>query len=733
MPASVSTEAAKPRRARKKGDTAFWRRELKGMVAIVLALFGLIALAVFNPEVAPSDQQSVVGPVGVWLGWAFFRAFGYAGFLFPLLLGVWGLSAFLKPLVGRGWVPIAGLAVLLIGAAGLLQQTSDTFAASGVTRGGVVAAGGFIGWGVTTGLHTAIGNVGAWLLLIAAVPAGVLLVTQASYAAVMRLMSLRVARMRRRRAGKPAASPKAAAVVAAAVADTEENAEEIEPPPLVVMEPRLPKGRLIEQGLAWQETFDFGKGGAESFQLPPVGLLKAPPASELKRTREELQENADTLRRKLADFEVDGRIVAVSPGPIITSYEFEPAAGVKVSQVVNLADDLALSLKAASVRIVGPIPGRGTVAVEVPNDQTATVYLREIFVSAEFAESKGKLPLALGKDVNGIPVVADLCAMPHLLVAGATGSGKSVGLSSMICSILYKATPADVRFLMIDPKRLELSVYEGIPHLLSPVVTDAKEAAARLRWIVGKMDERYKELQAKQVRNIEGYNKAVGADKRLPYWVVVIDELADLMMVSAGEVQGSLVRLAQIARAVGIHLIIATQRPSVDVVTGLIKANFPTRIAFQVASKVDSRTVLDGNGAEQLLGRGDMIYVPPGANKQMRVHGCWVADDEVKAICEFLRTQGTAVYEEVVLPAEGESGGDGEGGDRDDLYWDAVHLVIGQRQGSISFLQRRMRLGYPKAARFIDMMEQDRILGPGDGAKPREVLVGPEYLAKRGK
>jgi len=446
----------------------------------------------------------------------------------------------------------------------------------------------------------------------------------------------------------------------------------------------------------------------------------------------ELQDNAETIRRKLLDFEVEGRIVQVSPGPIITSYEFEPAAGVKISQVVNLGDDLALALKSASVRIVGPIPGRGTVAIEVPNDEAATVYLREIFVSAEFAESKGKLPLALGKDVTGTPVVSDLASMPHLLVAGATGSGKSVGLNSMICSILYKASPADVRFLLIDPKRLELSVYEGIPHLLAPVVTDAKEAAARLRWIVGKMDERYKTLQLKQVRNIEGYNKVVSPEEKLPYWVVVVDELADLMMVSAGEVQTSLVRLAQIARAVGIHLIIATQRPSVDVVTGLIKANFPTRIAFQVASKVDSRTVLDGNGAEQLLGRGDMIFVPPGANKQMRVHGAWVADDEVRGVCDFLRKQGTAVYEEVVLATEEEIAA-GADADRDDLYWDAVHLVIGQRQASISFLQRRMRLGYPKAARFVDMMEQDRVIGPGDGAKPREVLVGPEYLAKRGK
>jgi S-DNA-T family DNA segregation ATPase FtsK/SpoIIIE len=275
-------------------------------------------------------------------------------------------------------------------------------------------------------------------------------------------------------------------------------------------------------------------------------------------------------------------------------------------------------------------------------------------------------------------------------------------------------------------------MYEGIPHLLAPVVTDVKEASARLKWIVGKMDERYKMLQRRAARNIEGYNREVAPEERLPYWIVVVDELADLMMVSAGEVQNSLVRLAQIARAVGIHLIVATQRPSVDVVTGLIKANFPTRIAFQVASKVDSRTVLDANGAEQLLGRGDMIFVPPGAGRPMRVHGCWVADNEVKAICEFLRKQGTAVYEEVELPADtGEGGGDGE--DRDDVYWDAVSLVIAQRQASISFLQRRLALGYPKAARFIDMMEQDRIIGPGQGAKPREILVGAEYLSRRGK
>src|SRR5712664_1522116 len=632
--------------------------------------------------------------------------------------------------MAHGWQAGAGLAILLVSATGILARASDTLTEFRVHKGGVV------GWAVSEVLRLSIGTGGTWIILLALIPLGVLFVTRIPYSVLSRGLRARFGRLRRTEGKKgrsqAPASPGAPVIAAAPAAFAALEADV--PPRLVVKEPPKAKSSLSDKGLAWQETFDFGKGGAEAFKLPAVGLLTAPPASSLQRTREELETNAQTLKKKLHDFGVDGHIVQVSPGPVITSYEFEPASGVKVSQVVNLADDLALAMKVAAVRIIGPIPGRGTVAVEVPNPETTTVYLREILVSQEFVANKARLPLALGKDTTGNSVIADLAAMPHLLIAGSTGSGKSVGLNTMICSLLYKATPADVRFLLIDPKRLELGVYEQIPHLLAPVVTDAKEASARLKWIVGKMDARYKQLQAKAVRNIEGYNKEVPPEERLPYWVVVVDELADLMMVSAGEVQNSLIRLAQIARAVGIHLIVATQRPSVDVVTGLIKANFPTRIAFQVASKVDSRTVLDGNGAEQLLGRGDMIYVPPGANKQLRVHGTWVSDEEVKAVCEFLRTQGTAVYEEVVLPTEADGGEGGEsGGERDDLYWDAVHLVIGQHQGSISFLQRRMRLGYPKAARFIDMMEQDRILGPGDGAKPREVLVGPEYLAKRGR
>ena len=720
----------RPRGARKKKEAHRWLREAKAIGALVIAAFMLVALATYRGPGIGGYGPS--GPLGHWLAWALLQTFGYAAFLFPLLLALWAASTFVRPLTPRGWAPGIGLAIVLIAATALLTQSSSSLAEDDVL------AGGLVGWGLVEALRSTLGHAGAWLVTIAAVPVGLLFITQVSYGAISRVMATRLRKRRAAAAVTKLARGAGAAAAREAMPTTDgrpaedpARAETRFVPPAIV-EPAKAKG--ADKNLAWQETFAFGKEGAQSFQLPPVGLLQAPPPTAYARTREELQENAETLRKKLLDFDVEGRIVQVSPGPIITSYEFEPAAGVKVSQVVNLSDDLALSMKAASVRIVGPIPGRGTVAVEVPNEKAATVYLREIFVSAEFADSKSKLPLALGKDTTGAPVVGDLTAMPHLLVAGATGAGKSVGLNSMICSILYKATPADVRFLLIDPKRLELSVYEGIPHLLAPVVTDAKEAAARLRWIVGKMDERYKTLQMKQVRNIEGYNKAVPEEERLPYWVVVVDELADLMMVSAGEVQNSLVRLAQIARAVGIHLIVATQRPSVDVVTGLIKANFPTRIAFQVASKVDSRTILDGNGAEQLLGRGDMIYVPPGASRQMRVHGCWVGDDEVKAVCEFLRKQGTAVYEEVSLPGAETGGGEGgDDADRDQVYWDCVRLVIGQRAASISFLQRRMGLGYPKAARFIDMMEQDRIIGPGQGAKPREILVGPEYLEKSGR
>ena len=709
----------RPRAAKKSR----WQREANAILALALAGFLLTCLASYDPTLHQADQASPVGPVGVWLGWILFSLLGYAGYLFPAALLFYGVSGFVRPKSATGWPALVGVILLLISATGLLARASDTLQELRIHKGGLV------GSGVASLLSRSIGDVGTLLVLVTSIPLGLLLLTQVSYAALWRSSSARLKGWFKKK--KPAVREQAAQDEQLPLISQSELEALMSPPPPAIAEPK-PRSSLMERGLAWQETFDFGDGRERTFQLPPVGLLKAPPPSERKRTREELQANADILRRKLQDFEVEGRIVQVNPGPIITAYEFEPAPGIKVNQVVNLGDDLALAMKAAAVRVVGPIPGRGTVAIEVPNPEPSTVYLREVFVSQEFIEAKGKLTLALGKDAIGQPYVADLASMPHLLVAGSTGSGKSVGLNAMICSILYKATPAEVRFLMIDPKRLELGVYEGIPHLMAPVVTDAKEAAARLRWIVGKMDERYKLLAGKHVRNVEGYNREVPPEERLPYWVVIVDELADLMMVSAGDVENSLARLAQVARAVGIHLIIATQRPSVDVITGLIKANFPARIAFQVASKVDSRTILDQNGAEQLLGRGDMLFLPPGSSRPVRVHGSLVSEEEIHQVTDFLRSQGTAVYEEVELPTESEAEAEGDVA-LDDLYWDAVRLVISQRQGSISFLQRRMRLGYPKAARFIDMMEQDRILGPGDGAKPREVLVGPDYLMKRGK
>ncbi|HSF02878.1 MAG TPA: DNA translocase FtsK 4TM domain-containing protein [Solirubrobacterales bacterium] len=715
-------------KARAKGvskPTLRWVREARAVVALGLGAYVALSLLSYDPVLHWLDQEGSVGVVGLGIGWALFTAVGYAGYLVPAALAGWGIATFLRPVAAGGVATLVGVGLGLVALTGLLARLS------GPSDGVWLHRGGLAGRAVHALLGQTLGDLGGLLVLLTLAAVAGLCLTQASYAGLTREVAQRLARVFR---GRPRPATASARV-----------AEPAPPPPLpVVSEPpaaplpapaadERPKGKGGERKLSWQETFDFARAG-QTFQLPSLTLLKAPATTERRWSREELQQNADFLRKRLEDFGVTGRIVQVNPGPVITGYEFEPAPGVKVNQVVNLADDLALAMKAGAVRVFGPVPGRGTVAIEVPNAEPTTVYLREIFSSREFAESKAPLALALGKDAIGHPYVTDLAAMPHLLIAGATGAGKSAGLNVMICSILYKCPPAVVRFLMIDPKRLELGMYDGIPHLLAPVVTDAKEAAARLRWIVGRMDERYKLLAAKSVRNIEGYNREVPEAERLPYWVVIVDELADLMMVSAGEVETSLARLAQIARAVGIHLMVATQRPSVDVITGLIKANFPARIAFQASSKVDSRTILDQNGAEQLLGRGDMLFVPPSSSRPVRIHGAWVSEGEVREITGFLKKQGRAVFEEGLIkpiaeltPSEG-GGGEAE---RDDIYWRAVELVISQKQASISFVQRRLGLGYPKAARFIDLMEQDRIIGPGDGAKPRQILVGPEYLARR--
>jgi DNA segregation ATPase FtsK/SpoIIIE, S-DNA-T family len=428
-------------------------------------------------------------------------------------------------------------------------------------------------------------------------------------------------------------------------------------------------------------------------------------------------------------------VVEILPGPVITMYEYKPAPGVKISKVAGLSDDLALAFRAPSIRIVAPIPGKAAIGIEIPNEQREMVTLKEVFSSPAYWNSNDRLPIALGKDITGSPVVADLTKMPHLLVAGATGSGKSVSINTMIQSILFRIPPDLVRFLMVDPKRIELSVYHDIPHLLHPVVTEPKEATRALRWAVAEMERRYMLLSDRGVRNIEGYNRKVsreekptsenaadGANKILPYIIVVIDELADLMMTSSRDVEESITRLAQMARAAGIHIIIATQRPSVDVLTGIIKANFPTRISFQVSSKVDSRTILDAIGAEHLLGDGDMLFMPPGVGRITRIHGPYVSEEEIKRVADFLRGQRKPDYDETIL-SEVSRDEEVEEGDleMDEKYQQAIDVVVQTGQASISMLQRRLRVGYNRAARMIEVMEREGIVGPSDGVRARDV------------
>jgi S-DNA-T family DNA segregation ATPase FtsK/SpoIIIE len=425
---------------------------------------------------------------------------------------------------------------------------------------------------------------------------------------------------------------------------------------------------------------------------------------------------------------VEGEIVEILPGPVITMYEFKPAPGIKISKVAGLSDDLALALRAPSVRIVAPIPGKAAIGIEIPNNKRELVHLEEILTSAAYKGSPYRLTIALGKDITGLPFVTDLSKMPHLLVAGATGTGKSVSLNAMINSILFKCSPESVQFLMIDPKRIELSIYKDIPHLLHPVVTQPKEATRALRWAVREMERRYSALSDKGVRNIEAYNRKVIKEKQdeptLPYIILVIDELADLMMTSSREVEEAITRLAQMARAAGIHLIIATQRPSVDVLTGIIKANFPARISFQVSSRVDSRTILDSIGAENLLGEGDMLFLPPGVGRVTRIHGAYISEEEVRKVTDFLRGQMKPNYNPAMMEdvaRDEEAGGDEEDIELDEKYEKAVDMVIQTGQASISMIQRKLRVGYNRAARMIEAMEKAGVVGPSDGIRAREV------------
>jgi len=468
-----------------------------------------------------------------------------------------------------------------------------------------------------------------------------------------------------------------------------------------------------------------------SIPLPPLELLSRPPQLDVTKKQKEFRDNAQIIENTLKEFGIETRISQIVPGPVVTRYEIRIAPGVKLGKIVNLKDELALNLKAHSLRILAPIPGKAAVGIETPNIERDVVWLRELLESPEYKSSSSLLTIALGKTTIGQGFVTDLASMPHLLIAGATGSGKSVCIHSIIMSILYKAHSDQVKFILIDPKRVELPVYNGLPHLISPVVLDAHQAAEALGWVIAEMERRYELLAKAGVRDINTYNQR---EKHLPYIVVIIDELADLMVVSQAKVEHRIMHLAQMSRAVGIHLVLATQRPSVDVITGVIKANLPTRIAFQVTSKVDSRTILDANGAEDLLGRGDMLFLPPDSATPTRLQGSFISNEEVERIVSFIKDHSQPQYEiNEFIPVEEEPIEQNQTGSKDELYPQAVRLVIEQRYASVSYLQRRLAIGYNRAARMIESMEADGIVGPQQGAKPRAVLVGHDYLEQLNK
>ena len=554
--------------------------------------------------------------------------------------------------------------------------------------------GGLIGRGIANLANQLFSLLGAYIISLSAFLCSIILLSPVSVTAL-------AFRKRRKVKDKSEYMEDSGQVIEDRIQDIEVT--NLEKQNIVVSEPEAVRPRKI--------------GG---YELPSLELLSLSDYASVRPSKDELLTGSSLIEKKLEDFGVEGRISQVHPGPIVTMYEFEPAAGVKINRVVSLSDDLALALKAQSAR-VSTVQGKAAIGIEIPNRQRETVSLREILSSEAFKKNNSKLALSLGKDIFGTPVVADLSKMPHLLVAGATGSGKSVAINSMVMSILYKATPTEVKMLMVDPKVIELSAYEEIPHLISPVITSPKEAAVALKKMVIEMERRYRVLAERAARNIEGYNIQAKDEEQLPYIVIVIDELADLMFTAASDVEDSIARLAQMGRASGMHLILATQRPSVDVITGIIKANFPARISFQVSSKVDSRTILDTHGAEQLLGKGDMLLMLPGA-RTIRVHGALITEEEIKTVTEFIRSQGRPDYTilESIQDAD-EIEADERSGERDEMYLKAIEFGEMTGEVSISSIQRRFKIGYNRAARVMELMEEDGLVGPPRSAgKPRE-------------
>jgi len=720
------------------------RKEILGVIFSFILIFVTVSLLSYHPSdpsinrIQTSGQlHNLFGPAGAHTAGFLVFLFGLGAFWLPLVLLIVTVYIFKACPKGTIWIALAGGVLLMITTGGLLSlyQTHYEFLSKRFSSGGIVGiplAGISESYIHTTGSFVFLATTWVIAFIMTTRMSLVAFGKTSAHLLVKALNRVKVSwsiyKERRQKAAKmkrprrKAASKRPAPKI-------------VQPPPKPFKVPPTPR----------QEVFEF-MNQDDGFRLPSISLLDPSENDDTTMDRQSLEMQSRLLEKKLNDFAVSGRVVAVTPGPVITMYEYEPAPGVKINRIVNLADDLSLALRAASIRIVAPIPGKSVIGIEVPNDRRAVVKLRDVIASDAFQQSKSKLTLALGKDIMGEPFVASLDKMPHLLIAGATGSGKSVGLNSMICSILYRATPQEVKLLLIDPKRIELSAYDGIPHLIVPVVTDVKKATKGLMWAVQEMENRYTLMAEKKVRNIFEYNQKIRKeqgpredkapssdgdtstatrepDETLPIILIVIDELADLMLAASRDVELALTRLAQMARAAGIHLIIATQRPSVDVLTGTIKANFPTRVSFQVSSRTDSRTIIDANGAEDLLGNGDMLLLPPGTAKIQRIHGAYVTEAEIHRIISFLKKQRRPVYREEILKTPPESESSNEEEVFDEKYDEAVALVAETRQASISMIQRRLRIGYNRAARMMETMEREGIVSAGEGSKPREVLV----------
>jgi S-DNA-T family DNA segregation ATPase FtsK/SpoIIIE len=761
--------------------------EVVGVVLFAAALLWLVALASYNPldlvwffhATADAPPTNFAGRVGAFLAELSYQALGYAAYLLPLVLAAAGWHYFWCGAFDAVYTKVAG--TLLLGSA-LAAFLSLAFGVLPVS-GREFPAGGAYGAWLAQSLAEYLNRTGSIILIVTLLFLGAIMATQLSIgrlasgaaealrADLRRAIGLwrerREARRRERqrrevlkkhlargtaapapagdRAGRPqlpdaaperAASPSPRAAPAPPPAAAKPEAPAAPPIRRTSPAPATPALPLGDAETAVRPPADRRRG---AYTLPPLALLDAP-RTERTIDERELMDAARLLEEKCREFAVEGSVVQIHPGPVVTTYEFKPDAGVKYSKITGLADDLSLAMRAESV-LIERIPGKSTVGIQIPNQTRETISLRELLESEVYRRSASKLTLALGKTIHGEPFVTDLALMPHVLLAGATGTGKSVCINAMLGSILFRATPDEVRLILIDPKRLELGMYEDIPHLLTPVVVDPKLAANALRWAVREMEDRYKTLAAEGVRNIEQFNRNVRAARQhradtpdeglrdlkpLPYVVIVIDELADLMMVASSEVEESITRLAQMARAVGIHLILATQRPSVDVITGLIKANLPARISFRVSSKIDSRTILDGNGAEQLLGKGDMLYLPPASSRLIRLHGPYISEQETARLASFLRKQGRPDYDDTITAEDKVA--DAVEFDKDELYDEAARIVVSSGQASISYLQRRLRIGFSRAARLIDMMEAEGLVSPATGGKPREVLVKKDYF-----